>query len=85
MWRIASSAWFGVALQHLGERGAVEVEVPRLLGRDLPEHGCHQRVVLGGALAVVRVRGLGGALLQRGVDEETVGIVLPVGVESLAR
>jgi hypothetical protein len=56
--------------------------VPRLLLGHVGEHGADGRLVLAGEPAGVGVAHLRGALLERGVDEDAVRVLVPVGLEA---
>ena len=73
----------GVALQDLRHEGLVGLLVTALVaGNDGTDFGQVLVALFAGQLTDVAVADLGGALLEGGVDEATVGVLLCSGVEA---
>ena len=71
-----------IAFEDLFEHRAVKGVVPGFILSDVGEHLGQFRLVLPDDLAGLAVGELGGPLLDGGVDEDSVGIAVPVGVEA---
>ena len=71
-----------VALQHFLEDRAIERVVPRLFLRDVHQHLADQRLVLARDPSRVGVAHLRRPLLQRGVHEHAIGVLVPARLEA---